>query len=137
MDETFVTLSINKFLNENNYEVIQCIPPGGQGGIYYSLKNNIIYPDIICLKDKILYIGENKTLFNESDERKLFELSKESNLFKESQKIIDNFLKSKNKPNEKIDYIKFFLGFSYESKKESNIHINFVVGKDGKVILKN
>ena len=137
MDETFVTLSINKFLNENNYEVIQCIPPGGQGGIYYSLKNNIIYPDIICLKDKILYIGENKTLFNESDERKLFELSKESNLFKESQKIIDNFLKSKNKPNEKIDYIKFFLGFSYESKKKSNIHINFVVGKDGKVILKN
>ena len=84
MDETFVTLSINKFLNENNYEVIQCIPPGGQGGIYYSLKNNIIYPDIICLKDKILYIGENKTLFNESDERKLFELSKESNLFKEN-----------------------------------------------------
>ena len=137
MDETFVTLSINEFLNENNYEVIQCIPPGGQGGIYYSLKNNIIYPDIICLKDKILYIGENKTLFNESDERKLFELSKESNLFKESQKIIDNFLKSKNKPNEKIDYIKFFLGFSYESKKKSNIHINFVVGKDGKVILKN
>ena len=137
MDETFVTLSINKFLNENNYEVIQCIPPGGQGGIYYSLKNNIIYPDIICLKDKILYIGENKTLFNESDERKLFELSKESNLFKESQKIIDNFLKSKNKPNEKIDYIKFFLGFSSESKKKSNIHINFVVGKDGKVILKN
>ena len=134
MDETFITLSINKFLNENNYEVIQCIPPGGQGGIYYSLKNNIIYPDIICLKDKILYIGENKTLFNESDERKLFELS---NLFKESQKIIDNFFKSKNKPNEKIDYIKFFLGFSYESKKKSNIHINFVVGKDGKVILKN
>ena len=137
MDETFITLSINKFLSENNYEVIQCIPPGGQGGIYYLLKNNIIYPDLICLKDKILYIGENKTLFNESDERKLFELSKESNLFKESQKIIDNFLKSKNKPNEKIDYIKFFLGFSYESKKKSNIHINFVVGKDGKVILKN
>ena len=137
MDETFITLSINKFLSENNYEVIQCIPPGGQGGIYYSLKNNIIYPDIICLKDKILYIGENKTLFSESDDRKLFELSKESNLFKDSQKIIDNFLKSKNKPNEKIDDIKFFLGFSYESKKKSNIHINFVVGKDGKVILKN
>ena len=50
MDETFITLSINKFLSENNYEVIQCIPPGGQGGIYFSLKNNIIYPDIICLK---------------------------------------------------------------------------------------
>ena len=91
----------------------------------------------LSLKDKILYIGENKTLFNESDERKLFELSKESNLFEESQKIIDNFLKSKNKLNEKIDDIKFFLGFSSESKKKSNIHINFVVGKDGKVILKN
>ena len=137
MDETFVTLSINKFLNENNYEVIQCIPPGGQGGIYYSLKNNIIYPDIICLKDKILYIGENKTVFNESDERKLLELSKESSLFEKSQKIVDNFFKSKKKPFEKIDDIKFFLGFSDSSKKNSKIHINFIVGTDGKVILKN
>ena len=137
MDETFVTLSINKFLNENNYEVIQCIPPGGQGGIYYSLKNNIIYPDIICLKDKILYIGENKTLFNESDERKLLELSKESNLFDKSQKIVDDFFKSKNKPFEKIDDIKFFLGFLDSSKKNSKIHINFIVGIEGKVVLKN
>ena len=73
MDETFITLSINKFLSENNYEVIQCIPPGGQGGIYYSLKNNIIYPDIISLKDKILYIGQNKTVFKEKDEKKQIE----------------------------------------------------------------
>ena len=43
MDETFITLSINKFLNENNYQVIQCIPPGGQGGINFTVKNKIIY----------------------------------------------------------------------------------------------
>ena len=137
MDETFITLSINKFLSENNYEVIQCIPPGGQGGIYYSLKNNIIYPDLICLKDKILYIGENKTLFNESDEKKLIELSNEESLLGKSQKIVDNFLKSKNKPHEKIDDIKFFLGFSSSSKKQSNVHINILVDNNGKVLLKN
>tara|TARA_B100000035_G_C20887370_1_gene503330 strand:+ start:48 stop:461 length:414 start_codon:yes stop_codon:yes gene_type:complete len=137
MDETFVTLSINKFLSENNYEVIQCIPPGGQGGIYYSLKNKIIYPDVICLKDKILYIGENKPIFNESDESKLLELSKENNLFEKSQKIVDDFFKSKNKSFEKIDDVKFFLGFSNNSKKNSKIHINLIVETDGKVILKN
>lgn len=137
MDETFITLSINKFLSENNYEVIQCIPPGGQGGIYFSLKNNIIYPDIICLKNKILYIGENKLLFDESDEKKLFDLSNEESLFEKSQKTVDNFLKSKNKPHEKIDDIKFFLGFSSSSKKQSNIHINILVENNGKVLLKN
>ena len=137
MNETFITLSINKFLNENNYEVIQCIPPGGQGGIYYLVKDKMIYPDIICLKSKILYIGENKSLFNETDEKKLVDLSKEHNLFKNSQKIVDNFIKSKNKSFEKIEEIKFFLGFSSHSKKQSNIHINFLVEDNGKVLLKN
>ena len=54
MNETFITLSINKFLNENSYQVIQCIPPGGQGGIYFNKNEKIVYPDIICLKDKTL-----------------------------------------------------------------------------------
>ena len=47
--------------------------------------------------------------FNESDEKKLIELSNEESLLGKSQKIVDNFLKSKNKPHEKIDDIKFFL----------------------------
>ena len=91
----------------------------------------------LSLKDKILYIGENKTLFNESDEKKLIELSNEESLLGKSQKIVDNFLKSKNKPHEKIDDIKFFLGFSSSSKKQSNVHINILVDNIGKVLLKN
>ena len=87
MDETFITLSINKFLKENNYEIIQCLPPGGQGGINFLIKNKIIYPDIICLKKEILYIGENKPLFDESDEKKLLDLSSEETLMIKSQKL--------------------------------------------------
>ena len=55
MDETFVTLSINKFLNENNYQVIQCIPPGGQGGIHYSLKNKSFF-DFNNTINKLFYL---------------------------------------------------------------------------------
>ena len=47
------------------------------------------------------------------------------------------FLKSKNKPHEKIDDIKFFLGFSSSSKKQSSVHLNVLVENNGKVLLKN
>ena len=68
MNETFITLSINKFLKENNYEIIQCIYPGGQGGIYFSIDNKIIYPDIICFKEGLFYIGENKPEFSKGSD---------------------------------------------------------------------
>ena len=133
MDESFITLSINKFLNENNYEVIQCLPPGGQGGINFSIKNKIIYPDIICFKYKILYIGENKPLFDESDEKKLLDLSVENSLLIKSQKIVDDFFTSENKLSVEIDDIKFFLGYSSKSKKRSNKISNMLVHDDGSV----
>lgn len=137
MDETFITLSINKFLNENNYQVIQCIPPGGQGGINFTVKNKIIYPDIICMKNDIFFIGENKPLFDELDETKLCNLSLENNLYLKAQKIVDNFFKSEKKNTLKISDIKFFLGFSIKSKKISNKLLNMLVDYNGLVILKN
>ena len=101
------------------------------------VKDKIIYPDFICFKEGEFLIGETKQKFSESDEKKLIELSNEESLLGKSQKIVDNFLKSKNKPHEKIDDIKFFLGFSSSSKKQSNIHINILVENNGKVLLKN
>jgi len=133
MNETFITLSINKFLKENNYEIIQCLPPGGQGGINFLIKNKIIYPDIICLKKEILYIGENKPLFDESDEKKLLDLSSEETLMIKSQKIVKDFFKSKNKLPIKINAIKFFLGYSLKSKKRSSKILNMLVHDNGSV----
>ena len=61
MDESFITQSINKFLIQNKFKVIQCIIPGGQGSLYFTLKNKIIYPDIIAYKNKNFLIGEKQT----------------------------------------------------------------------------
>ena len=58
MNESNITESINKFLLENNYEVIQCIYPGGKGGIYFKIQGNIIYPDIIYFKDRVFKLDK-------------------------------------------------------------------------------
>ena len=138
MNESNITESINKFLLENNYEVIQCIYPGGQGGLYLKIKKNIIYPDIICLKDKKLFIGENKPLFDESDEKKLLLLKIEKNLINQCQIILNDYCFTNNKDAFKLESIELFLGFSKNSKKKSNKLINFLVKDDGQVeILKN
>jgi len=133
MNETFITLSINKFLNENSYQVIQCIPPGGQGGIYFNKNEKIVYPDIICLKDKTLFIGESKPIFDESDEAKLIALSIEKSFMEKSKKIVKDFLKSENKLFVEIDDVKLFLGYSSKSKRRSNKILNMLVDNDGSV----
>ena len=138
MNESNITESINKFLLENNYEVIQCIYPGGQGGIYFKIQGNIIYPDIICFKDRTLYIGENKSLFDESDEEKLLLLKIEENLYMQCKTVLDNYCFTNNKTKFFLENIEMFLGFSKISKKKSYKLINFLVSDSGSVeILKN
>ena len=138
MNESNITESINKFLLENNYEVIQCIYPGGQGGLYLKIKDNIIYPDIICFKEKKLFIGESKPIFDESDEKKLLLLKIEKNLISQCQIILDDYCFTNNKNTFKLETIELFLGFSKNSKKKSNELYNFLVHDDGLVeILKN
>ena len=138
MNESNIAESINKFLLENNYEVIQCIYPGGQGNIYLKIEENIIYPDIICFKHKKLYIGENKPIFDESDEKKLLLLKIEKNLLSQCQTILDDYCFTNSKNTFKIERIELFLGFSKKSKKKSNKLYNFFVGDDGQVeVLKN
>ncbi len=138
MNETFITLSINKFLNENNYQVIQCIPPGGQGSLNYLVKNKFIYPDFICFKEGELLIGENKLKYSESDEKKLIDLSLEENLVSDSKRILKNFQVSNNFEISNLDKITLFMGFSSKESKRSKKFDNFLVDENGKVkILKN
>ena len=138
MNETFITLSINKFLNENNYQVIQCIPPGGQGSLNYLVNNKFIYPDFICFKNSELLIGENKLKFSESDEKKLSDLSLEKNLFSDSKRILQNYQVSNNLEILVLKKITLFMGFSSRELKRSNKFNNFLVDEDGTVkILKN
>ena len=92
---------------------------------------------IVSANDTLVELFLKKAIRFTDIQKKLFELSNEESLFEKSQKIVDNFLKSKNKPHEKIDDIKFFLGFSSNSKKQSNVHINILVENNGKVLLKN
>jgi len=138
MNETFITLSINKFLNENNYQVIQCIPPGGQGSLNYLVKNKFIYPDFICFKDGEFLIGENKLTFSELDQTKLFNLSLEKNLFSDSKRILKNHQIANNLEILVLKKITLFMGFSSRDSKRSSQFNNFLVDEDGTVnILKN
>ena len=135
MDETFITLSIRNFLKKNGYFIIQCIPPGGQGGLNFKVNNRPVYPDIIASKESTMVICENKPSYSESDQTKLKKLSESENLISKSQEILNNYCRSKGILSSKILKIEFFLGF----KKSANIPsegINFFnVTKEGEVTI--
>jgi hypothetical protein len=73
MDETFVTISINKFLLSKKFIILQSIPPGHQGSIYLKINNKMVYPDIIAFNQHTFLVGENKKTFDDSDIKKLLE----------------------------------------------------------------
>lgn len=116
MDERFITRSIKQYLKKENYYIIQCIPPGGQGGIHFKVENKIMYPDIIAFKNETMIIGESKPDYSESDHAKLNRLLKSNKLHDKAQYILNNYLKSKNLILKKINNIKMFLAF-----KKTNI----------------
>lgn len=116
MNETLITQSIQNYLKKNNFFLIQCIYPGGQGALNYKVNGKPIYPDIIAFKGNTLIICENKPEYSESDFKKLKLLRESENLESKSQEILNNYCQSKNIPFIKIIKIDFYLGF-----KESNI----------------
>ena len=111
MNEAFITRSIKIFLKKENYYIIQCIPPRGQGGIHFKVENKIMYPDIIAYRDNIMIIGESKPKYSESDNLKLNKLLLSEKLFEKSQYILNNYFMSKKMSIKKIHEIKMFLAF--------------------------
>ena len=111
MNEAFITRSIKIFLKKENYYIIQCIPPGGQGGIHFKVENKIMYPDIIAYKDNVMIIGESKPKYSESDNLKLNKLLLSEKLFEKAQYILNNYFISKKMSIKKIHEIKMFLAF--------------------------
>jgi hypothetical protein len=138
MNEAFITRSILKYFTENNYEIIQCILPGAQGSLNFLVKNKNIYPDFICFKEGIFLIGESKPKYDESDEKKLFNLSEENNLILNSERILKNYLNANNLEISNIEKIIFFLGFASDEERRSDQFDNYLVNPEGNVtVLKN
>ena len=138
MKEAFITRSIKIFLKKENYYIIQCIPPGGQGGIHFKVGNKIMYPDIIAYKDDIMIIGESKPKYNESDNLKLNKLLSSEKLFEKAQYILNNYFMSKKMSIKKIKKIKMFLAFEKSNVLPKNKIDFFNVDVDGYVkILKS
>ena len=91
MNEAKITLIIKNFLKKNNYFIIQCIPPGGQGGLNYKVNGRPVYPDIIAFKDGVMIIAENKPDYSESDLKKLVSLRESENLYSKSEEILNHY----------------------------------------------
>jgi len=129
MNEAFITRSIKNFLKKENYYIIQCIPPGGQGGIHFKVENKIMYPDIIAYKDDLMIIGESKPKYSESDNLKLNKLL----LSEKAQYILNNYFISKKMSIKKIHKIKMFLAFEKSNLVPNNKIDFFNVDADGSV----
>ena len=133
MNEAFITRSIKIFLKKENYYIIQCIPPRGQGGIHFKVENKIMYPDIIAYKDNVMIIGESKPKYSESDNLKLNKLLLSEKLFEKAQYILNNYFISKKMNIKKIHEIKMFLAFEKNDLIPNNKIDFFNVDADGYV----
>ena len=133
MNEAFITRSIKIFLKKENYYIIQCIPPRGQGGIHFKVENKIMYPDIIAYKDNVMIIGESKPKYSESDNLKLNKLLLSEKLFEKAQYILNNYFISKKMSIKKIHEIKMFLAFEKNYLIPNNKIDFFNVDADGYV----
>tara|TARA_B100000035_G_C20658364_1_gene404172 strand:- start:82 stop:522 length:441 start_codon:yes stop_codon:yes gene_type:complete len=133
MNESFITRSIKNFLKKENYYIIQCIPPRGQGGIHFKVKNKPMYPDIIAFKNETMIIGESKPKYSESDHLKLNKLLSSDKLFEKAQYILNNYFFSKKISIRGIKKIKMFLAFEKSNLVPTDKIVFFNVDKNGNV----
>lgn len=141
MDETFVTISINKFLLSKKFIILQSIPPGHQGSIYLKINNKMVYPDIIAFNQYTFLVGENKKTFHDSDIKKLLELKKQKNIIDVLNNEARLYSQAHKLDFSRIENIRFFHGISDVSSKNLIINLEieiWFVNKDKKItILKN
>lgn len=75
-DETSIVNGLRSWLTTNDYKLIQLISPGGQATFSVSYtsplgNSKLCYPDLICIKEGTIIIGEVKPVFSEADFKKL------------------------------------------------------------------
>ena len=84
--------NLRLYLSSEFWNVIQLVSPGGQALISYTYTDTVfqkkvtVFPDLICIKNNNILIGEVKPKFSQADEGKLLRLSKSEEL--------PNFLKT-------------------------------------------
>ena len=79
-DETSIVNALRSWLSTNGYQLIQLIAPGGQATYSVSYTSSLgdrklCYPDLICIKEGAIIVGEVKPLFSKSDYEKLTSMS--------------------------------------------------------------
>ena len=120
MTEEFITLSIIKWLESNNWEIV-CFdfPQSGTGKLlksknFNSEKNKgVIIPDIVAVRDNKVVFFENKDRFYFDDFKKI-NILRTTDLYKKS---IENLLK-------KYSYFKIYYGMGVPNKENIKDKLN-------------
>ncbi|VAF08621.1 Uncharacterised protein [Enterobacter hormaechei] len=81
-NEIMMVNEFRKYLQSNNWQVVQLVCSGGQAHLSISYKDNgknkTVFPDVIAIRDKMILVGEIKGRYNYSDELKLIEIKNSS-----------------------------------------------------------
>ena len=77
-DEIFIVNEFRKYLQSNDWNIIQLVCSGGQAHMSISFKiqgrNKTVFPDVIALRDNLILIGEVKSRYDYNDEQKILEI---------------------------------------------------------------
>lgn len=79
MQEIDVFNAVRGYLIAETFKVIQLVPPGGQAPLSVSYlhegKRRTIFPDMLALKDRTVWVGEFKPMLDMADYAKLQDLA--------------------------------------------------------------
>lgn len=77
-----------ELLGRFQLEVLQLVPPGGQTPLsltfspFPKARRKTVYPDLLAIDDRFLYVGELKPRYSKSDAQKLNEIESSPDAFK-------------------------------------------------------
>ncbi|MQF48655.1 hypothetical protein FIM08_01960 [SAR202 cluster bacterium AC-647-N09_OGT_505m] len=98
-NEDFVSRSIFDFLRESDWTIVHYHPPGGQAGFGVTLESKkFLVPDLIAVKDNVILIVENKSVFSISDVKKLRTIGSSVSAVKQIVNYTKRFLEVNHLP---------------------------------------
>lgn len=117
--EDFVSYNLMRYLQSDNWHILQYHPPGGQACLALKVFDEIVYPDIVSYKGGYIFVIENKPRYSNSDILKLEWMLSDEDCKEQLIRFTHSYL-CKNNIDIPKEYI-FLLGHGYSGKQKTEL----------------
>jgi len=110
--EDIVSHAVLRFFQGHGWHVLHYHPPGGQAAFSVTLDEDRIIPDMVALKNDVVYIIENKPVFCPTDMQKLTNYAASNNAVTATLQFVERVAAAKGLAYSTPFIVKFGHGFA-------------------------